>query len=54
MIFKEIDMFHAFQYLFNKFWDDKQKVTILGYEEPTFKLEDNFDFMILHTSWVDD
>ena len=36
-----------FQYLFNKFWSDKQKVTILGYEEPKFKLEDNFNFISL-------
>ena len=44
---KYIHLIKPFQYLFNKFWDDKQKVTILGYEEPTFKLEDNFDFISL-------
>ena len=37
----------AFQYLFNKFWSDAQRVTILGYEEPKFKLYKNFDFISL-------
>ena len=37
----------AFQYLFNKFWSDTQRVTILGYEEPKFKLYKNFDFISL-------
>tara|TARA_R110001606_G_scaffold38436_1_gene107656 strand:- start:25 stop:708 length:684 start_codon:yes stop_codon:yes gene_type:complete len=36
-----------FQYLFNKFWSDEQQVTILGYEEPTFELYDNFNFISL-------
>jgi hypothetical protein len=44
---KYIHLIKPFQYLFNKFWSDKQKVTILGYEEPNFKLEDNFNFVSL-------
>ena len=44
---KYIHLIKPFQYLFNKFWSDKQKVTILGYEEPKFKLEDNFNFISL-------
>ena len=44
---KYIHLIKPFQYLFNKFWSDKQKVTVLGYEEPKFKLEDNFDFISL-------
>ena len=41
--------------MFNKFWSDKQKVTILGYEEPKFKLEDNFNFISLGTqTTIDD
>tara|TARA_Y100000310_G_scaffold341064_1_gene438959 strand:- start:187 stop:891 length:705 start_codon:yes stop_codon:yes gene_type:complete len=36
-----------FQYLFNKFWSKDQKVNIIGYEEPKFKLEDNFNFISL-------
>jgi len=42
-----IHLIRPFQYLFNKFWSDKQKVTILGYEQPKFKLEDNFNFVSL-------
>ena len=42
-----IHLMKPFQYLFNKFWSDKQKVTILGYDEPKFKLEDNFNFVSL-------
>ena len=44
---KYIHLIKPFQYLFNKFWSGKQNVTILGYEEPKFKLEDNFDFISL-------
>ena len=44
---KYIHLIKPFQYLFNKFWSDKQKVTVMGYEEPKFKLEDNFDFISL-------
>ena len=52
---KYIHLIKPFQYLFNKFWSDKQKVTILGYEEPKFKLEDNFDFISLGTqTTIDD
>ena len=41
---KYIHLIKPFQYLFNKFWSDSQPVTILGYEEPTFDLYNNFDF----------
>ena len=44
---KYIHLMKAFQYLFNKFWSDAQRVTILGYEEPKFKLYKNFDFISL-------
>ena len=46
---KYIHLIRPFQYLFNKFWSDKQKVTILGYEKPQFELEDNFNFISLGT-----
>ena len=44
---KYIHLIKPFQYLFNKFWSDSQPVTILGYEEPTFDLYNNFDFISL-------
>ena len=44
---KYIHLIEIFQYLFNKFWNSEQKVTILGFEEPKFKLEKNFDFISL-------
>tara|TARA_Y100001973_G_C5162004_1_gene314009 strand:+ start:485 stop:1216 length:732 start_codon:yes stop_codon:yes gene_type:complete len=34
-----------FSYLFNKFWDDSIKVTILGYRTPPFELPKNFNFI---------
>lgn len=37
-----------FAYLFNRFWNNlggQQKVTVLGYDTPTFSLPDNFDFI---------
>ena len=36
-----------FAYLFNKFWSDKLKVTILGYKKPTQNLPNNFNFISL-------
>tara|TARA_Y100001972_G_scaffold18014_1_gene20335 strand:- start:820 stop:1530 length:711 start_codon:yes stop_codon:yes gene_type:complete len=36
-----------FAFLFNKFWSNKQEVVILGYDEPKFKLPDNFSFKSL-------
>jgi hypothetical protein len=33
-----------FAYLFNKYWDEKQRVIIAGYNEPDFELPDNFEF----------
>ena len=44
---KGISTIEGFQYCFNKYWSDSQKVTILGYESPTFKLSDNFEFISL-------
>ena len=44
---KYIHLIRPFQYLFNKFWSDSQRVTILGYNEPTFELYSNFDFISL-------
>jgi hypothetical protein len=44
---KYIHLIQPFQYLFNKFWSDKQRVTILGYEEPNFQLYKNFDLQVL-------
>jgi len=42
-----IHLLKPFAYLFNKFWDNKQEVVILGYEEPTFELPINFKFVSL-------
>ncbi|NPU89986.1 MAG: hypothetical protein HPY87_08940 [Fervidobacterium sp.] len=33
-----------FCYLFNKYWDNRQKVFIIGYKKPDFVLPDNFIF----------
>ena len=37
----------VFQYFFNKYWNTNQKVTILGYKAPDFKLAGNFTFVSL-------
>ena len=42
---KYLHILKPFSYLFNKFWSDKQKVYILGYELPSFDLPDNFEFI---------
>ena len=45
---KSIHIVEAFQYTFNTYWKDKhQKIFILGYSNPTFKLEENFEFISL-------
>ena len=44
---KYLHVLKPFSYLFNKFWSDTQKVTILGYEKPQFKLPKNFEFVTL-------
>lgn len=54
-----LPLLRPFSFLFNKFWSNNQKVTFLGYEEPDFKLPNNFDFISLGTQkgiqfWSDD
>ena len=44
-----VHLIKPFQFLFNKFWKNA-KVTILGYDNPKFKLNDNFEFVSLGTS----
>ena len=44
---KSIPTIEGFQYCFNKYWSHGQKVTILGYKKPEFKLSDNFEFISL-------
>lgn len=34
-----------FAYLFNKYWDKKQLVTVVGFAEPQFELPPNFHFV---------
>ena len=36
-----------FQYFFNKYWSDQTKVKILGFNKPSFDLQDNFEFVSL-------
>lgn len=36
-----------FQYFFNKYWDKNIKVKILGFKQPEFTLEENFEFVSL-------
>ena len=36
-----------FCYLFNKNWDSKQEVELVGYDKPQYKLPDNFHFVSL-------
>ena len=45
-----IDLMKPFSYLFNKFWDDKQKVNVLGYQPPNFDMPDNFNFISMGKS----
>jgi len=45
---KGIHIIQAFQYLFNKYWDVTQSVTILGWDnKPDFDLAPNFQFISL-------
>ena len=37
----------AWAYLFNKFWPWRQEVKVLGYEQPNFKLPENFEYISL-------
>ena len=48
-----------FCYLFNKFWSPQQKVKIVGFEGPTWRMPDNFEFISLGKQrgmqyWSDD
>lgn len=36
-----------FCHLFNKYWDSKQRVEIVGYDKPQFELPSNFSFVSL-------
>lgn len=42
-----IHLIRPFQFLFNTFWSSKQKVVVIGYKSPDFKLEPNFTFISL-------
>ena len=48
-----------FSHLFNKFWDPRQNVKIVGFDVPTWELPENFEFISLGTQrgmhqWSDD
>ena len=40
-----VDLVHGFAYFFNKYWDSKQKVNVLGFKPPKNKLPSNFEFI---------
>jgi len=42
-----LHLIKPFYYLFNKFWNSDQRVTVLGYDAPMFRLPNNFDFISL-------
>ena len=49
----------AWAYLFNKFWPWNQDVKVLGYDQPTFILPENFEYISLGKQrgpkyWSDD
>lgn len=46
---KNMQCLPAACFLFNEFWPVEQNVKILGYERPTFKLPDNFEFISMGT-----
>ena len=48
-----LPLIKPFYYLFNKFWGTDQKVTILGYSEPSFELPSNFDFISMGEKQID-
>jgi len=47
---KYIHLIEIYQFLFNKFWGNGYEVVVLGYQEPQFKLDDNFTFHSLGVS----
>ena len=47
---KYVFLLKPFAYLFNKFWSKDQKVVILGYTKPDFKLPKNFEFVSMGIS----
>tara|TARA_R110002051_G_scaffold325622_1_gene429464 strand:- start:7726 stop:8415 length:690 start_codon:yes stop_codon:yes gene_type:complete len=47
---KYVSLLKPFAYLFNKFWSKDQKVVILGYTKPDFKLPKNFEFVSMGIS----
>ena len=44
---KNIHIVEGLQYCVNKYWKPKPSVVLLGYEEPSFDLDDNFEFVSL-------
>ena len=42
---KHIHLVKGHQYLFKKFWKNHPKVIVLGYKEPDFDLESNYEFV---------
>ncbi len=38
-----------YSFLFEKFWDNRQEVVIMGFSEPDFDLPENFSFVSLAT-----
>ena len=42
---KHIHLVKGHQYLFKKFWKNHPKVIVLGYKEPDFELESNYEFV---------
>ena len=44
---KNIHIVEGLQYCVNKYWKPNPSVVLLGYEEPSFDLDDNFKFVSL-------
>ena len=42
---KHIHLVKGHQYLFKKFWKNHPKGIVLGYKEPDFELESNYEFV---------
>lgn len=40
-----LELLKGFSICFNKFWSDKQEVSVLGFKPPEFDLPDNFKFV---------
>jgi len=61
-VFTSNDYLHVlkpFSHLFNKFWDPRQPVKIVGFDAPAWKMPDNFEFISLGKQrgmefWSDD